>query len=89
MNYPTWAEARPMLFALRALSRTQYAAGSTLQFPDGYTGTVADGLLILSEGNDGPVIFMQPVEWPISKAQAAGPDPNQLTLDSPEATAAP
>ena len=77
-----------MLFALRALSRTQYAAGSTLQFPGGYTGTVADGMLILRD-RDGAIIFCQPIEWPLSKAQAGGPDPNQLTLDSPEATAAP
>lgn len=78
-----------MLFALRALSRTQYAAGSTLQFPGDYHGIVEDGMLILSRRTGSAttlsdVVFMQPIDWPISKAQAGGPDPNQLTLADAE-----
>jgi hypothetical protein len=78
----TWAAARPMLFALRSLSRSAYANGATLTFPGGYTGTVEDGQLILSHDDD--VIFCQPVNWPISKSMVGVPDPNQLTLDVAE-----
>ena len=84
MTTLTWAKARPMLYALKGLAR-MHATGAALSFPGGFTGTVENGQLILFHDDD--IVFAQPVDWPLSKAGAPGPDAGQLTLDD-EANAA-